>query len=139
MALWLGVVAMLGACKVRLLDDYSKDAEQGLITAFAKVDGLFDGLAEATEPGARAYGQFAGQYAEVHELIRIQVLREAARPLNKESYGIVATIDTLFSRYRREHRAANDVPELLIDRHRDNLRRLFVAALRAERVKQDQP
>ena len=69
----------------------------------------------------------------------MQRLREDARPLNSESQGIVARIDTLFTKYRDDHRKRNTFDDVLLDRHRDNLHRLFEAALKAERVKADNP
>src|SRR5690349_18765872 len=125
-------------CKVKLIDDYSKSAADGLVSAYAKVERLFDAIAEANAPpDPRAYYHFSQQYSDANEAIRVQVLRESARPLNAESYGIIAQIDTVFTGYREAHKKANDVPDILITRHRDVMRRMFGAALRAERVKQD--
>jgi hypothetical protein len=137
LALAFAVIAAT-SCKVKLIDDYNKDAEDGLLAAYCKVEKLFDAIAEAsTPPDPRAYHHFAQAYSEVSEAIRVQVMRESARPLNAESFGIIAQIDTVFTGYRDAHRKSNDVPEILIPRHRDVMRRMFSAALRAERVKQD--
>ena len=134
------VLFAVAGCKVKLIDDYSKDAEDGLLAAYAKVERLFDAISEAnTPPDPRAYHRFAQQYADASEAIRVQALRESARPLNAESYGIIAQIDTVFTGYREAHRKANDVAEILIAGHRDAMRRMFGAALKAERVKQDVP
>jgi hypothetical protein len=141
-ALVVGCAVLAAAgCKVKLIDDYNKAAEDGLITAYAKVERLFDAIADAptAQPQPRAYVNFAKQYSDASEAISVQVLRESARPLNAESYGIIAQIDTVFAGYREAHKKANDVPDILIVRHRDVMRRMFGAALRAERVKQDVP
>lgn len=131
-------VLALSACKVTLIDEYNKESEEGLLRAYSKIERLFDDLSEATTPDARAYSRFADRYADIQEMIRVQVLREGARPLNRESYGIIAIIDTVFTGYRDAHRRNNDVTDLLIGRHRENMRRLFGAALKAERVKKDE-
>ncbi|MEX2153970.1 MAG: hypothetical protein WD825_11575 [Gemmatimonadaceae bacterium] len=127
----------LGACKVRLIDSYNRESEEGLLRTYGKIESLFDAMTDATEPGARVYSRFADRYAEIHELIRVQVLREDMRPLNAESRGIVAQIDTVFTRYRADHRKDNGFNPALTDRHRDVMRRLFTAAVKAERAKAD--
>jgi hypothetical protein len=129
------LLVVVAACRVTLLDSYNKESEEGLLRAYGKVETLFDDLAEAKPP--RPYAPYATRYGDINEQIRVQVLRESARPLNKESYEIIVTIDSVFRRYRKEHRDSNDVNDFLIGRHRDNMRRMFGAALRAERVKQD--
>src|SRR5688572_2453222 len=73
-------VLLLASCKVRLIDEYNKDAEEGLLRTYGKVESLFDAMAEAREPGLRTYARFADRYAEINEMIRIQMLRESARP-----------------------------------------------------------
>src|SRR4051812_45025780 len=89
------LLVALAACKVKLIDAYNKEAEEGLLQAYGKVESLFDALAEA--PAAdRAYTRYADRYAGILELIRVQELRESARPLNHESFGIIAIIDTVF-------------------------------------------
>lgn len=127
----------LAACKVRLIDTYNKDAEEGLLRTYGKVESLFDAMAEAREPGLRTYARFAERYAEINEMIRVQILRENARPKNAESIGIIAEIDTVFTGYRNAHRETNTFNDVLLPRHRDVMRRLFGAALKAEQVKKD--
>ena len=43
----------------------------------------------------------------------------------------------MFTSYRDAHKRDNTVADVLLARHRDNLKRLFGAALRAERAKKD--
>lgn len=136
LALLAGVLLALTACKVTLLDAYDKQAEDGLLQAYGKVESLFDAIGDA-QPADRAYARFAERYAAIVEMIRVQALRESARPLNAESFGIVSIIDTVFTSYRDAHKRDNTVADVLLTRHRDNLKRLFGAALRAERAKKD--
>jgi hypothetical protein len=135
---FIAFALLVSACKVTLIDQYNKESEEGLLRSYSKVERLFDDLSEATAPGARVYARFADRYADIQEMIRVQVLREGARPLNRESYGIISIIDTVFTGYRESHRRTNDVADVLIGRHRENMRRLFGAALKAERVKRDE-
>jgi hypothetical protein len=134
------MLAALAACKVRLIDSYSRESEEQLLATYGKVEHLFDALHQAAADSApRAYAGFAPLYSEIHQAIQVQTLREGARPLNAESQGIVARIDTLFTRYRDDHHRTNSFNDALLDIHRNNLRRLFEAALKAERVKGDAP
>ena len=136
----LGIAALLvalAACKVKLIDAYNKEAEEGLLQAYGKVERLFDAIADAPTPADRAYSRYAEQYAAILEMIHVQELRESVRPLNRESYGIISIIDTVFTGYRDAHKRSDTVPDVLLTRHRDNMRRLFGAALRAERAKKD--
>ena len=133
-------VALAASCKVRLIDSYNKESEESLLSTYGKVEHLFDGMRQAVaDDSSRKYAVFAPQYAAINEAIQVEILREAARPLNDESQGIVARIDTLFTKYREEHRAKNTFDATLVPIHRNNLRRLFGAALRAERIKADSP
>ena len=129
------LVLLAGSCRVRLLDDYSAESEQALLRAYGEVEALFDDIAEAPDT-ARAYPRYAGRYGDIQRLIRVQVVREASRPLNSESHGIVAEIDTVFTGYRERHRTRG-VDDTLLQRWRSSMQRMFTAALRAERVKRD--
>ena len=135
------LVAFLGAlasCKVRLIDSYNRESEEALLSTYGKVEHLFDALGQAVaDSSSRKYAPFAPMYSDIHDAIQVQILREGARPLNRESQGIVARIDTLFTRYREDHRRTNTFNDALVPIHRNNLRRLFEAALKAERVKAD--
>ncbi len=127
---------LLGACKVRLVDDYNKDAEDGLLRTYGRVENLFDAIAERAED-QRRYHHFSDRYSEINGMIRVQVLRESARPLNRESFGIISEIDTVFMRFRDRHRSDDNYPEALLQLHRPRMQRMFGAALRAERVRRD--
>lgn len=129
------LVALASACSVRLLDDYSKGAEDGLVATFAQVTALYEELAQR-DANARAFALSAPKWSEIHQAVQVQVLRESARPLNRESYGMIAQIDTLLSEYRRRHRERDNYPDVLMQRHREQLFRAFSAALRAERIRE---
>lgn len=134
----LAVVLLLAvACKVRLLDDYDAASEESLLRTYGEIESLFDAIAEAPDT-ARVYPRYATRYGDIQRMIRVQVVREAARPLNSESHGIVAEIDTVFTGYRERHKARG-VDDTLLARWRTNMQRMFTAALRAERVKRDEP
>jgi hypothetical protein len=137
MAALVPVLLLAAACKVTLLDAYNKDSEDALLRTYGEIESLYDAIGEGQDSAARAYPKFAPRYADIQRMIRVQVLREGARPLNSESFGIISIIDTVFTGYREHHRT-HDVPPVLLTRRRDNMKRLFGAALRAERVKQDQ-
>lgn len=126
---------LAAACKVTLLDDYDRSAEEALLRTYGEVEALFDAIAESADT-ARAYPRFAQRYGDIQRQIRVQVVREGARPLNSESFGIVARIDTVFSGYRERHRSLG-VPNVILQRWRTNMQRMFTAALKAERAKLD--
>ena len=134
------MLAALGSCRVRWIDSYSRESEESLLSTYGKVERLFDAMRQTVnESSSRDYTKFAPLYSEVHQAVQVQIMREGARPLNRESQGIVARIDTLFSKYREDHRKTNSFNPALLEIHRNNLRRLFEAALKAERVKADTP
>ena len=129
---------LLAACRVKLLDDYDKASEDALLRTYGQIESLFDAMAEAPDSTARSYARFADRYAEIQQAIRVQVVRESARPLNSESFGIISIIDSVFTGYRQRHRdSPRGVAAVLLERQRVNMRRLFTAALKAERVKRD--
>jgi hypothetical protein len=134
------VFAMLASCKVRWIDSYNRESEESLLSTYGKVESLFDAMRQTVNDSSRRdYAKFADKYADIHQALQVQRLREDARPLNSESQGIVARIDTLFTKYRDDHRKRNTFDDVLLDRHRENMHRLFEAALKAERVKVDNP
>ena len=129
---------LVSGCKVRLLDDYSAESEEALLRTYGEVEALFDVIAEAPD-SARAYPRYAARYGDIQRMIRVQVVREASRPLNSESHGIVAEIDTVFTGYRERHRTQGAPAAVILTRWRNNMQRMFTAALKAERVKRDEP
>jgi hypothetical protein len=131
------VLLFAAACKVRLLDDYDAASEESLLRTYGEIESLFDAIAEAAD-AERDYELFSRKYGDIQRMIRVQVVREASRPLNSESHGIVAEIDTVFTGYRERHKARG-VDDTLLARWRSNMQRMFTAALRAERVKRDDP
>ena len=133
----LAALLLIAGCKVRLLDDYSAESEQALLRTYGEVEALFDAIAEAPD-SVRAYPRYSAKYGDIQRMIRVQVVREASRPLNSESHGIVAEIDTVFTGYRERHRTRG-VDDTLLQRWRSNMQRMFTAALKAERVKRDEP
>lgn len=133
----LAALVLAVGCRVRLLDDYDRTAEEALLRTYGEIESLFDAVAESPDT-ARAYPRFAARYGEIQRMIRVQVVREGARPLNSESYGIVARIDTVFSGYRERHRTQG-VADVLLQRWRTNMQRMFTAALKAERAKPGDP
>jgi hypothetical protein len=134
---FVAVLLLSAACKVRLLDDYDAASEESLLRTYGEIETLFDAVAELPD-AERGYPRFAAKYGEIQRMIRVQVVREAARPLNSESHGIVAEIDTVFTGYRERHRTRG-VDDTLLQRWRTNMQRMFTAALKAERVKRDEP
>jgi len=129
---------LLTACRVKLLDDYDKASEDALLRTYGQIESLFDAMAEAPDSASRSYARFADRYADIQQAIRVQVVRESARPLNSESFGIVSIIDSVFTGYRQRHKdSPRGVAAVLLERQRVNMRRLFSAALKAERVKRD--
>jgi len=138
LALFFVAALGVGGCKVRFIDSFSRESEEGLLRTYGAVERLFDAMDQAVRQSTpRNYQVFAAQYAEIHEMIQVLKLREDARPLNAESQGIVKIIDSLFTKYREDHRATKTFNEVLLGRHRDNLKRLFTAALKAERAKKE--
>src|SRR5207244_10917310 len=109
------MLATFASCKVRWIDSYNRESEESLLSTYGKVESLFDAMRQTVNDSSRRdYAKFADKYAEIHQAIQVQRLREEARPLNSESQGIVARIDTLFTKYRDDHRKRNTFEEVLL-------------------------
>jgi hypothetical protein len=139
---WKSIVALvvpllvLPACSVHFLGSHVREAEAGLRVTHEQVEQLLDAVGDRA-PGDRAYGAFAQRYTAVLAQLRAQMMREALRPLNAESCAIVARLEATFAEYRARHPSQEDYPDSLIAQHRANVRVMFSAALRGERLPQE--
>ncbi len=103
-------------CRHTRLPAYDPELYQQIITAAGKTDKLYIDLRLA-QPAQRKYEQYSRRYATIEKSIRILSLQYEARPFNSRFLPILANIDTLFHRYREEHRLHPSQPsnaELLI-------------------------
>lgn len=103
-------------CRLTRLPAYDPELYQQIISAAGKTDKLYIDLRLA-QPADRKFEQFSRRYAGVEKAIRIITLQYEARPFNTRFLPILANIDTLFHRYREEHRLHPTRPsnaELLI-------------------------
>jgi hypothetical protein len=90
-------------CRLTRLPAYDPELYQQIISAAGKTDKLYIDLRLA-QPADRKFEQFSRRYAGVEKAIRIITLQYEARPFNTRFLPILANIDTLFHRYREEHR-----------------------------------
>jgi hypothetical protein len=114
--LLLLLIIFFTQCRLTRLPAYDPELYQQIISAAGKTDKLYIDLRLA-QPADRKFEQFSRRYAGVEKAIRIITLQYEARPFNTRFLPILANIDTLFHRYREEHRLHPTRPsnaELLI-------------------------
>ena len=135
----LAVCLLLAACTpFKFVADYSSDAEKRITDASAASIALYDRMNEkkAAAPTAPLpYTDFSEEWGKIETQLRVMVLREQARPLNKDSLRIAESILRLWQKFREAHRASQDYPLAKLRIDLNHLVRNYAAALMAEEGK----
>ena len=133
-AFYVWLLCSLCACSALQVSPY--DAK-----AFADTEALagdvmaFYGKMLELPLAERTYDKFSADYVSVEAKIRTMIVREKARPMNKESASISDDILTLWEKYHLRHREKNDYGDVLAKAHRNTMQRVFTAALKGEAAK----
>lgn len=107
------------ACGVQLVATYDPIAVNDIIQAYQEVDGFYQKLINTTE-NKREFKTFSTDYDKIETDLRILVLKNSARTLNKESTQIAKNILGLWQKYKQAHKETNsyDSDQLVIHRNR---------------------
>lgn len=133
---------LLAGCAINLVAEYDKVSEDRLMTAYEKVNRMYDSLADAA-PAERGYDKFAKSWADISTDLRVVALRQKARASNAESIEIVDKLIRNWEKTRGEHKERSADPQQRGDPYRATRIELdraqfeaqFAAAVAAERFK----
>lgn len=125
----------LGGCPIHLVADYDQATYEEILGLARKVDRFYGALLERPEAG-RAYAQYSAQYVEIESDLGSLVMRNAVRPLNKESTRISRNILELWRKYKARHRADDGYRTAVAILDRKRFTQVFTAAASAEIAKE---
>lgn len=121
-------------CSVNLIATYDETAVNDIIQAYQLVDSFYQNLANTPED-QRDYKSFSTDYEKIESSLRILVLKNSARTLNKESTEIAKNILGLWQKYKENHKESNNYESDLIEIHRNRFFENFEAITVAENSK----
>ena len=94
---------ILSSCRVSLVPDYNATIYQKIIATAARNDRLYIDLLQA-DTTHRAFSQYAKRYAGIETSIQSIYLQYQARANNSAFLPILENIQTLFLKYKEEHK-----------------------------------
>lgn len=121
-------------CSVNLIATYDQTAVNDIIQAYQLVDSFYQKLS-ATPEEQRDYKSFSTDYENIESCLRVLVLKNSARTLNKESTEIAKNILGLWQKYKNNHQESNNYDSELIEIHRNRFFENFEAMAIAENSK----
>jgi len=103
-------------CRLSRLPTYDPQLYKQVVAAVAKTEKLYIDLRMA-DTSQRKFHQFSRRYATLESTLQIIYLQYEVRPYNTRFLPILQNIQTLFERYKNEHRQQKRAPnnaELII-------------------------
>ena len=94
---------LLSSCSVTLVPEYNASLYQQIVTTAARNDRLYIDLMQA-DTAHRAFSQYAKRYAALEASIQSINLQYQARANNSVFLPILENIQTLFLKYKEEHK-----------------------------------
>jgi hypothetical protein len=94
---------IFSSCRVSLVPDYNATIYQKIIATAARNDRLYIDLLQA-DTAHRAFSQYAKRYAALETSIQSINLQYQARANNSVFLPILENIQTLFLKYKEEHK-----------------------------------
>jgi hypothetical protein len=91
------------SCSVTLVPEYNASLYQQIVTTAARNDRLYIDLLQA-DTAHRAFSQYAKRYAGIETSIQSIYLQYQARANNSAFLPILENIQTLFLKYKEEHK-----------------------------------
>jgi len=130
------VIALLstGGCSVHYVADYDASIKEEIVQVAKKVD-LFWGDLLDTESADRKYDKFKDQYNQVETDIRVLVMKNEIRALNKESTKQAKIALDLWIEDRSIHKVDDTFSDFVAKRHRKQFNRVFTAMAKGEEAK----
>lgn len=121
-------------CNINLIATYDQAAVDDIIQSYQLVDSFYQKLINTPED-QRDYNKFVNDYEKIESNLRVLVLKNSARALNKESTEIAKNILGLWQKYRKNHKELNNYDNDLIEIHRNRFFEIFEAMTVAENAK----
>lgn len=129
-------VLTIQGCSVKMVADYDDTTKESILKTAKEIDKFYCALLE-TEESKRQYEQFSKDYHSIEVEIRSLVLRNKARPLNKESTKQAEIALDRWIIFKERHKTKNTYSTGDAKLDRDYLSNIFNYMLGAELAKKE--
>ena len=132
------IVALFASsgCAVRYVADYDASIKEEIFQVAKKVD-IFWGVLLDTDKAERPYDKFKEQYNQIEADLRVLVMKNEIRALNKESTKQANIALSLWVEDRQIHKKEDSFSNSEAQRHRKQFHRVFTAMASGEDIKKN--
>ncbi len=124
------------SCTVHYVAEFDENIKNEIIRIAAHVERLYADLFESDERD-RVYENFKDRYIAIDVDLRTLFLRNKIRPLNAEATKQTEIALELWVEDYEQHKNENTVSNFIINSHRKQFQRIFIAMARCEAVKKE--
>lgn len=125
-----------GGCTVQLTAEYDETIRNEIIRIAGEVEMFYAQLLE-TEATERTYENFKDGYLMIEVDLRSLLTRNKIRPLNEESAQQTEIALELWLDDKANHKQNDNVSNFIIESHRKQFQRIFIAMAIGEAVKEE--
>jgi len=123
-------------CTVQYVAEYDESIKNEIVRIAAQVEMFYADILE-TDEAERVYENFRDRYISIEVDLRTLLLRNKIRPLNEESTKQTEIALELWIDDKEQHKSENTVSNFIINSHRKQFQRIFIAMAKGEAVKEE--
>lgn len=123
-------------CTVQYVAEYDESVKNEIVRIAAQVEMFYADILETNE-AERVYENFRDRYISIEVDLRTLLLRNKIRPLNEESTKQTEIALELWIDDKEQHKSENTVSNFIINSHRKQFQRIFIAMAKGEAVKEE--
>jgi hypothetical protein len=129
-------ISTFSSCTVQYVAEYDESIKNEIIRIASEVDMFYTTLLETAE-GERTYENFRDSYLTIEVDLNTLLTRNKIRPLNEESIKQTQNALELWLDDKGKHKTNNSVSDFIINQHRNQFQRIFIAMAIGEKAKEE--
>lgn len=130
------IVYTISGCRVQYVADYDDNIRNDIISIAEEIDMFYTLLLETPEAD-RTYESFKEDYLDIEVSLRSLLMKNKIRPLNEESTRQTEIALELWLEDKEAHKEDDTVSDFIINQHRSQFQRIFIAMAIGESVKEE--
>ena len=130
------IVYTISGCRVQYVADYDDNIRNDIISIAEEIDMFYTLLLETPEAD-RTYESFKEDYLDIEVSLRSLLMKNKIRPLNEESTRQTELALELWLEDKEAHKEDDTVSDFIINQHRSQFQRIFIAMAIGESVKEE--
>jgi hypothetical protein len=130
------IVYTISGCRVQYVADYDDNIRNDIISIAEEIDMFYTLLLETPEAD-RTYESFKEDYLDIEVSLRSLLMKNKIRPLNEESTRQTELALELWLEDKETHKEDDTVSDFIINQHRSQFQRIFIAMAIGESVKEE--